>query len=254
MAARRRLDKELVRRKLALDESEAADLISSGRVIVGGSIADKPTRQVQTGDSITVGSGDKRWVSRGAHKLLGAVEAFDVSLANKTVLDAGSSTGGFTEVALDSGASKVFAVDVGYGQLDQKLRTDDRVEVMERVNIRSVTPEVLGGEVDFLVGDMSFVSLVPLAAGLVELVKPGGDIIVLIKPQFEASSEEVSRGKGIITDPQIWERATGDVIDAFGKANSAMIEVMESPIRGTSGNMEFLAWFKRSSTTSSGDQ
>ena len=244
MSGRRRLDAELVRRSLAPSRTEAQRLIEAGRVTVGGAPALKPARQVEAGDAIAIAGPPRRFVSRGGEKLEAALEQFGLDVAGLRVLDAGASTGGFTDCVLQRGASSVIAIDVGYGQLHEKLRADVRVDGRERVHVRDVTLDMVGGAVDLVVADLSFISLTKVVAPLVGAVRPGGDLVVLVKPQFEAGRAEVSRGSGVITDPEVWRRTVGEVCAAFEGLGAAMMGQMVSPIHGAEGNTEFLVWFR----------
>lgn len=181
-----------------------------------------------------------RYVSRGGQKLEAALHGFDIDLAGRRVLDAGSSTGGFTDCALQAGAAEVVAVDVGRGQLHRRLLLDPRVRVHERTNIRQVDPADLGGRAEVVVADLSFVSLRVLADALLGLAAPGATLVWLIKPQFEAERGEVALGRGVITDPAIWRRTLLDVCATLDQRGAAIMGVMASPLRGADGNVEFL--------------
>jgi len=216
-------------------------------VLVGGAVADKPSRLVAPGDPVVVQGEGPRFVSRGGDKLAAALDWFPVAVAGAVALDAGASTGGFTDCLLQAGAARVVAVDVGYGQLDSRLRADPRVVVMERTNLRALTPEAVAaasgrdGPVDLVTADLSFISLTvvaPVLAGPV--VRPGGDLVVLVKPQFEAGRAAVSRGKGVITDPAVWAEALASVASSLGAAGAAIMGAMRSPVLGHAGNTEFL--------------
>src|SRR6185369_11041724 len=192
MARRIRLDAELVRRGLARSREHAAELVAAGRVEVRGTAAVKPAAMVDPADPVRViDGGTDDYVSRGAHKLAGALEAFAPGLvvAGRRCLDAGASTGGFTEVLLRGGAAEVVAVDVGYGQLAWSLRNDPRVRVFERTNVRNLTPEAIGGPVALTVADLSFISLRLVLPALVACTEPHGDLIPMVKPQFEVGRE-----------------------------------------------------------------
>jgi 23S rRNA (cytidine1920-2'-O)/16S rRNA (cytidine1409-2'-O)-methyltransferase len=181
-----------------------------------------------------------RFVSRGGEKLDAALDRFGVDVAGKTALDAGASTGGFTDSLLQRGAARVVAVDVGYGQLHERLRADARVEVRERTNVRGITPAELGEQVDVVVADLSFISLRTVASALVGAAAPGGDLVLLVKPQFEAGRVEAARGKGVITDAAVWRRVLGEIAAAMTEAGAAMMSAMVSPLLGADGNVEFL--------------
>ena len=181
-----------------------------------------------------------KYVGRGAHKLEHALDAFGLDVEGLRVLDAGASTGGFTDCVLQRGAAEVLAVDVGHGQLHERLRADARVDNRERTNVRHIDPDSVGGLVDLVVGDLSFISLRLVVAPLASVCKPGAPMVLLVKPQFEAGRAEVSRGRGVITDPAVWERVKGEVSDAFVEAGCAVVGWTDSPITGADGNHEFL--------------
>lgn len=200
---------------------------------------------VAPGEPIEVAGLSARFVGRGGEKLEAALNRFDVTVEGRRVLDAGASTGGFTDCVLQRGATWVAAVDVGHGQLHERLRGHPRVAVEERFNIRGVTPDRLGGQVDLVVADLSFISLTVVAPVLVTATRPGGDLIVLVKPQFEAGRREASRGRGVIRSPEVWAETLEGVIDAFRSAGAAIMGLMVSPLRGASGNVEFLLHARR---------
>ena len=179
-------------------------------------------------------------MGRGGEKLAAALERFAVDLTGAVVLDAGASTGGFTDCALQAGAERVVAVDVGRGQLHQRLRTDARVDVRERTNVRHLVAGDLGPPVDAVVADLSFISLRTVAPALLPLARPGAELIWLVKPQFEAGKAEASRHKGVITDPIVWERVLEEVLGALAGLGAANMGLMTSPLRGADGNVEFL--------------
>lgn len=207
---------------------------------VGGAPATKASRLVAPDESLAVSAPAPRFVSRGGEKLAGALERFGIDLRGARVLDAGASTGGFTDCALQAGAAVVVAVDVGRGQLHQRLVTDPRVEVHERTNVRHLAPGDLGPPVDAVVADLSFISLRTVADALVGLARPGADLVWLVKPQFEAGRIEVSRGAGIISDPAVWRSVLSEVGAAIEQRGAAIMDLMGSPIRGADGNVEFL--------------
>ena len=193
---------------------------------------------VAPGEPVVVSGEAPRYVGRGGDKLAGALARFRVPVAGVRALDAGASTGGFTDCLLQHGAARVAAVDVGYGQLHERLRADPRVEVHERTDIRQFAS---GEPFEVVVADLSFISLRTVAPALVGLAAPGADLVVLVKPQFEAGRAEASKGRGVIRDPAVREQALKAVCSAMEEAGAAMIEVMESPLRGAEGNVEFLA-------------
>lgn len=179
-------------------------------------------------------------MGRGGEKLAAALARFDVVVDGIRALDAGSSTGGFTDALLQAGAVSVVAVDVGRAQLHERLRADDRVEVREQTDIRDVDVESLGAPVDMVVADLSFISLRSVIDALVGLVRPGGDVVVLVKPQFEAGRSEAAKGRGVIRDPQVWRRVLEESGDTIARAGAVIMDAMVSPIHGAEGNVEFL--------------
>lgn len=241
---RRRLDAELVRRGLADSRTQARSLVESGRVRVGGAPATKAARQVDAGEAVVVVGEGPRFVGRGGDKLLGALEAFDLDPTALRVLDAGASTGGFTDALLQHGAASVVALDVGHGQLHERLRADPRVVVSERTNLRHVDPAELG-EFGAVVADLSFISLTKVMSVLVGCCAPGGWLVLLVKPQFEAGRREVSRGRGVISDPEEWAGAVGRVADSAQELGAAVAGLCVSPLRGGDGNVEFLLHLER---------
>ncbi len=243
--ARRRLDLELLRRGLTDSRQQARHLIDDGRVLVGGAPADKAGRLVAAGEPIRVLGPPARYVGRGGEKLAGALARFDVDPTGVRALDAGSSTGGFTDALLQAGAASVVAVDVGRAQLHERLRADPRVDVREQTDIRTVAPADVGGPVDVVVADLSFISLHAVIDRLLALVAPGGHLVVLVKPQFEAGRAEVSRGRGVIRDPEIWRRVLEDAMVTIEGAGGAIMDAMVSPLRGADGNAEFLVHVRR---------
>lgn len=250
-----RLDVAMVERGLASSRSEATSLINAGRVQVVGSVAEKPARQVAASDPIVVIGEAPSYVSRGGSKLEAALEAFGVDPTGRTALDAGSSTGGFTDCLLQHGAVGVIAVDVGYGQLHERLRQDTRVISRERTNIRAISREVASDLLtplpppSLVTADLSFTSSVPICARLVEVAGPMGEVIVLCKPQFEVGRQIVSRGRGVVRDDQERARALRAVADALKDAGTSVRGVCASPILGPAGNAEFLVYASRSGPT-----
>jgi 23S rRNA (cytidine1920-2'-O)/16S rRNA (cytidine1409-2'-O)-methyltransferase len=216
-------------------------------VTVGGALADKPARLVGRGEPVEVLGPGPRYVSRGGEKLEAALDAFAVPVDGARALDAGASTGGFTDCLLQRGAASVVAVDVGHGQLHERLRRDPRVISRERCDIRSVTLDLLGGEpVSVAVADLAFMSAtraVPVLVGTV--LAPGGHLVVLVKPQFEAGRAEVSRGRGVVTDPEVHRRALAAVASSLVEHGAVIMGAMPSPITGASGNVEFLVHARR---------
>ncbi len=238
--AKVRLDKLLIKRGFAVAKPEALALIASGRVLVGGMPNTKAGAQVDAGADVKLKDLEQAWVSRGAHKLLGALKAFDLDPSGMVAMDVGSSTGGFTDVLLNHGASKVFAIDVGYGQLAWRLRQDERVVVLERENIRNLEIEKLGEPIDITVIDASFISLTLILGKVAELMGGGGKpIVALIKPQFEARKDQVGEG-GVVRDEDVRQECI-DAIRNWSLARKFTIDgIVESPIQGPAGNIEFL--------------
>ncbi|MFQ5557653.1 MAG: TlyA family RNA methyltransferase [Acidimicrobiales bacterium] len=237
---RRRLDVELVRRGLAASRTAATRLVAEGRVTVSGAPATRPSRLVHPGEALEVAGDGQRYVSRGGLKLEAALSGFGIDVVATRVIDVGASTGGFTDCVLQRGAREVVAIDVGRNQLHERLRADPRVTSIEKTNVRGVDPEAVGGPADLVVADLSFISVRTVVDRLVALSVPGGHIVVLVKPQFEAGRAEADRAKGVIRDPAVWERTLLEVASALVGAGAAIMGVMVSPIRGASGNVEFL--------------
>jgi 23S rRNA (cytidine1920-2'-O)/16S rRNA (cytidine1409-2'-O)-methyltransferase len=246
---RARLDIALVERGLVTSREKAQALILAGKVSVGGQRVDKPGRLIQPADTIEVEQ-PLRYVSRGGLKLEAALARFGVSVAGRICLDVGASTGGFTDCLLQHGAARVHAVDTGAGQIDWKLRTDARVVLHERMNARYLNFPAIGERPDVIVCDVSFISVTLLIPALAPLLGPGGDWIILIKPQFEAGREAVGKG-GIVRDRLAQKAACDKVIGALGNAGFET-ELMDSPITGAEGNREFLAHARQSLSGSIG--
>jgi 23S rRNA (cytidine1920-2'-O)/16S rRNA (cytidine1409-2'-O)-methyltransferase len=246
---RLRLDAELVRRGLARSRDQAAELIAAGRVSVSGAVAEKPATAVTTDVAIVVRSDPDRpdYVSRGGHKLAGALAAFEPAglvVSGRRCLDAGASTGGFSDVLLRHGAREVVAVDVGYGQLAWQLQSDPRVVVRDRTNVRDLTLDVIGGPVDLVVGDLSFISLELVLDALTGVTSADGDLVLMVKPQFEVGRGRVGKG-GVVRDPQLREEAVRSVADASARRGWGARAVTVSPLPGPSGNVEFFLWLQR---------
>jgi 23S rRNA (cytidine1920-2'-O)/16S rRNA (cytidine1409-2'-O)-methyltransferase len=229
----------MVRRGLAPSRERAQADIAAGRVLVAGSVADKPARLVAAGEPIRLVGPPPRFVGRGGEKLEGALERFDVAVAGGRWLDAGASTGGFTDCLLQRGASAVVAVDVGHRQQPERIRADERVDVRERTNVRFLTSDEVGGQVDGVAADLSFISLTTVLPALVGVSREGADLVVLVKPQFEAGRAEAGRGRGVIRDPAVWRRVLTEVSSAAASAGAAMMSAMVSPLTGADGNVEF---------------
>jgi 23S rRNA (cytidine1920-2'-O)/16S rRNA (cytidine1409-2'-O)-methyltransferase len=245
VAAKSRLDVELVRRGLARSREHAHELVDSGRVRVAGLLATKHATGVDPAASVSVDPGtDPDYVSRGGHKLAGALDALGgPAVEGRRCLDAGASTGGFTDVLLRRGAREVVAVDVGYGQLAWSLRTDARVHVLERTNVRTLAPTDIGEAVELIVGDLSFISLRLVLPALVACAAAGSDMLLLVKPQFEAGKDEVGRG-GVVRDPAIRAATVRAVADAAAALGWGSVAVTPSPLPGPAGNVEFFLWLR----------
>ncbi len=248
MARRTRLDADLVRRGLARSREQAVALIEAGRVEVRGAAVRKPAAMVDPGDPVRVRADDiVQYASRGGHKLAGALEAFipaGLCVTGRRCLDAGVSTGGFTDVLLRAGAAEVVAVDVGRGELAWSLRTDPRVHLHERTNVRTLTPEMIGGPADLTVADLSFISLRLVLPALVACTRPDGDLVPMVKPQFEVGRERVGSG-GVVRDPQWRADAVVAVARAAAELGYGVAGMVRSPLPGPSGNVEFFLWLRR---------
>ena len=236
---RRRLDAELVRRGLAGSRAEAEEAVRAGQVIVGGAPATKTTTLVGADEALAVRGPARPYVSRGGAKLAAGLDAFAIDPSGRDCLDSGASTGGFTDCLLQRGARHVVAVDVGYGQLAWELRTDPRVTVLERTNVRDLADVSLPYRPSLVTADLSFISLRTVIGSLVNAAERGADLVLLVKPQFEAGRDEVGVG-GVVADPSVWRRAIDDVADAAVRAGAAAAAVICSPITGPAGNVEFL--------------
>lgn len=249
MARRTRLDAELVRRGLARSREQAAALVEAGRVQLRGVPARKVAALVNPADPLLVTGADpvSEYVSRGGHKLAGALASFGpggMTAAGRRCLDAGASTGGFTDVLLRAGAAEVVAVDVGYGQLAWPLRNDERVRVFERTNVRTLTPTAIDGPVDLTVADLSFISLRLVLPALAACTRPDGDLALMVKPQFEVGRDRVGAG-GVVRDPALRAEAVLEVAVAAAQLGWGLADVCASPLPGPSGNVEFFVWLRR---------
>ncbi|MFD8549226.1 TlyA family RNA methyltransferase [Streptomyces sp. NPDC059649] len=247
--ARRRLDAELVRRKLARSREHASQLIAAGRVTVGGTTASKPATQVETSAAVVVRTdeNDPDYVSRGGHKLAGALAAFaprGLQIEGRRALDAGASTGGFTDVLLRAGAGHVVAVDVGYGQLAWSLQSDERVTVKDRTNVRELTLEQIDGRpVDLVVGDLSFIPLGLVLPALVGCAAPDADLVLMVKPQFEVGKERLGSG-GVVRSAALRAEAVTAVAARAAELGLGVLGVVASPLPGPSGNVEYFLWLR----------
>jgi len=240
-----RLDAELVRRELARSRENAVELIASGKVLVNGIPATKAATQVDAQISITLKDEQDEFVSRGGHKLAGALDHFvKLNVKDKVALDAGASTGGFTDVLLKRGAKIVVAADVGYGQLAWQLQSDSRVKILDRVNVRSLTKQQVGQEIDLVVADLSFISLKIVLPALIEVAKEEADFLVMVKPQFEVGKEKLGAG-GVVRDAALRKLAVAAVADAAFSLGLGCLGVVASPLPGPSGNVEYFLWLSK---------
>ena len=240
MKIKKRLDVLLTEQGYADSRSKAQAIIMSGQVYVNGQKADKPGVSYEETVVLEVRGAVCPYVSRGGLKLEKALRDFGVKPVDYVCSDSGASTGGFTDCLLQQGASKVFAIDVGYGQLDWKIRSDERVVVMERTNIRYVTPEDLGEPLDLSVIDVSFIGLEIVLPTIKTLLKPTGQVLCLIKPQFEAGKENVGK-KGVVRDPRIHKMVLDNFVGLVDGLNFKILGLTFSPVKGPEGNIEFLA-------------
>jgi 23S rRNA (cytidine1920-2'-O)/16S rRNA (cytidine1409-2'-O)-methyltransferase len=247
MPRRARLDAELVRRGLARSRQQAAELIAEGKVLVRGSVASKPATAVELDAAVLVRRDEgPEWASRGALKLVGALDAFGpdgLGVAGRRCLDAGASTGGFTDVLLHRDAAEVVAADVGYGQLIWRLRSDERVRVLDRTNVRSLTPEQTGGPVSLTVADLSFISLRTVLPALLACTEPGGDLLPMVKPQFEVGRARLGSG-GVVREPELRLAALREVAEAAAGLGLGTRGAVASPAPGPAGNVEYFLWLR----------
>lgn len=251
VARRRRLDVELVRRGHARSRQHAHELIGAGRVTVAGLPAAKPATQVDPACAVAVSldSEDARYVSRGGHKLAGALDQLpQVIVAGRRCLDVGASTGGFTDVLLRRGAAHVVALDVGYGQLAWSLSTDERVTVMDRTNVRALQPAQVAPPPQLVVGDVSFISLTLILPALVAAADEGADHLLMVKPQFEVGKGRVGSG-GVVRDAHLRSQAVLSVVAAAGQMGLASYGIVASPLPGPRGNIEYFVWLRSSPLT-----
>lgn len=243
----RRLDAELVHRKLARSRDHARELIEAGQVLVAGMVAHKPASQVRPDASIKIESAEAdHYVSRGAHKLIGALDRFcplGLRVEGRLAMDAGASTGGFTQVLLERGASAVLAVDVGYGVLAWPVRSDERVHVYERMNVRNVQPSDLAFRPELIVADLSFISLRTVLPALAAVATEDADLVLMVKPQFEVGKQAV--GNGVVRDPQLRASAVAGVAQLMQELGFGVRDVVASPLPGPSGNVEYFVWATR---------
>lgn len=244
MSDRRRLDQELEARGLLPSRARARDAILRGTVTVNGIVAVKPNQHVGADDVIALDDPAARYVSRAALKLVAGLDASDIDPAGRTCLDLGASTGGFTQVLLERGAAKVYAVDVGHDQLHESLRVDPRVISLEGVNGRDLDPEIIPDPIELIVSDVSFVSILKVIDPVLALAAPGAEAIILIKPQFEVGRENIGKG-GIVTDDAATADAVLRITAHFAQRGWKSLFTLGSPIAGGDGNREFVAGFRR---------
>ncbi len=245
-----RLDAELVRRGLVASRNEAQRAIEDGLVTVNGVTAAKVATMVGNDTPVALAAPPKRFVSRGGEKLDGALDRLLLDVGGRRWLDAGASTGGFTDCLLQRGASQVVALDVGYGQLDWKLRNDERVVVIERVNVRDLTTEALPWQPEGVVADLSFISLRLVLPAVVGVAIDGADILLMVKPQFEVGRADIGQG-GVVRDPALWARAVQQVIDDASDLGLGLAGVAPSQLPGPAGNREFFVWLHRDASMAS---
>jgi len=239
-----RLDAELVRRGLAKSRESALELIDEKLVLVSGIPASKAATQVDAQTSITLKETKQQYVSRGGFKLEGALQAFpQIQIKDKVILDAGASTGGFTDVLLKNGAKKIFAVDVGYGQLAWELQKDPRVRIFDRVNVRNLTLDLLGEEVDLVVADLSFISLKLVIPALISVSKPDANYLLMVKPQFEVGKDKLGSG-GVVREIALRKSTVLEVAQIAYDLGVGCLGVVASSLPGPAGNVEYFLWLK----------
>ena len=250
MSTRRvRVDAALVQRGLAENADAAKKFIEDGVVLVNGSVVLTQSRQVAPSDELLVKIADQ-FVSRGGIKLEAALSGFGIDVHNKRALDAGASTGGFTDCLLQRGALEVVAIDVGKSQMHERVATNERVVVIDAFNVRQLLddeqdlPQPLRGAFDLVVADLSFISLRTVSNALIERISKNGDLVALVKPQFEATKIEVDKSKGVIADQAIRDRVIGEVNESFAALGWVVCGCIESPIHGAEGNVEYLVWYR----------
>lgn len=244
-----RLDQELVARGMARSRTHAAQLIAESRVSIDGHVVTRAAKQVTESQHLSVGDAEgEEYVSRAGHKLAGALGAFtDVVVEGRRCLDAGASTGGFTEVLLRRGASRVVSVDVGHDQLVREIRDDSRVDVHEGMNIRAVTSEMIGGPVDLVVADLSFISLRLVVGPLAAVTRPGGELVLMVKPQFEVGRDNLGR-TGVVTSTELRRRSVAGVVQAARESGLTLTGLARSPLPGQDGNVEFFLRLRSAAT------
>ncbi len=242
MKKKQRLDQLVGQMMPQYSRRQIQSWIMQGKITIDKQIITKPGQQVWSGCSIELNIQEPKYVSRAGFKLEKALEHFAIDVKDLVVLDAGISTGGFTDCLLQNGARKIYGIDVGYGQVHEKIKEDERVTILERTNLRTLKD--VGELVDLITLDLSFISTLKVMDAVTSLLKPNGQLIVLIKPQFEAERHEVGKG-GIIKDPEIHKKVIDRVVSGIQEHGFCLVGVTESPILGSEGNKEFLAYFKR---------
>lgn len=248
MSAKERLDVLLAERGLADSRQKAQRLIMAGLVIVNGQVIDKPGSKIEIDTDIVVKGKEHPYVSRGGVKLEGAFKTFDLDMRDCVVCDIGASTGGFVDCALQHGARRVYAIDVGYGQLDWSLRQDPRVENWERTNGRYLTQEDFPEAMDWVITDVAFISLDKILPAAHAILKDGGQILALIKPQFEAGRDQVGK-HGVVRDPKVHVSVIESLLDFSQELGLKHLGLTHSPIQGPKGNIEYLCWFRKEAGT-----
>lgn len=241
-----RLDQYMVQAKIARSRTLAAKMVEGGHISVNGSTVTKPAQKLKEGDRVRVRRSElTEYVSRAGHKLAGALDAFpEITVAGKFCLDAGASTGGFTDVLLRRGASRVAAVDVGHDQLVKQIRNHPAVDVYEGMNVRHMSPDDIGGQVALTVSDLSFISLTKVVEPLARATAAGGDLLLMVKPQFEVGPARIGKG-GVVTDPDVRADAVASVRAAAQDAGLLVLGEQESPLPGQDGNVEFFLWCRK---------
>lgn len=242
-----------MRRGLAGDLTEAEALVHGGVVLVGGSVASNPAQMVLPGDAISLTSRKERFVSRGGTKLEYALEAFSVDPRDRVCLDAGASTGGFSDCLLQRGALLVYAIDVGKGQLHSRVGSDARVIIMDRVNVRHLAADELSIPPSVVVADLSFIGLKQVAKALVDVSEPCSDLVFLVKPQFEAGRRQVESG-GVVRDPKVHSEVLQRVISDLGEIGLQLHALVPSPITGRAGNIEFFGHWRSRTNAGAGNE
>lgn len=241
-----RLDQYMVQAKIARSRTLAAKMVEGGHISVNGRTVTKPAQKLKEGDRVRVRRSElTEYVSRAGHKLAGALDAFpEITVAGKFCLDAGASTGGFTDVLLRRGASRVAAVDVGHDQLVEQIRNHPAVDVYEGMNVRHMSPDDIGGQVALTVSDLSFISLTKVVEPLAQATAAGGDLLLMVKPQFEVGPARIGKG-GVVTDPEVRADAVASVRAAAQDAGLLVLGEQESPLPGQDGNVEFFLWCRK---------